>query len=179
MREPAIQVATIGDTAALNDLIERSVRALCVPDYTPDQIESALGSVWGLDTQLIDDQTYFILRVDSAVVACGGWSFRRTRFGADAYAGRDSGTLQPGRDAARVRAFFVCPHWVRRGFGRRILLRCESEARARGFTSVELMATLPGVRLYGACGYAPLAERSFALPGGGSIDFVEMGKRLL
>jgi hypothetical protein len=84
-QEPIIEVATMADAAALEELIERSVRELCVSDYAPDQIEDALGAVWGLDTQLIKDQTYFVARVASIIVACGGWSWRETLFGADAY----------------------------------------------------------------------------------------------
>ena len=178
VQEPRIEVAALADAELLEDLIERSARALCVPDYTPEQIESALGSVWGLDTQLIEDQTYFVARAGASVVACGGWSWRETLFGADTYADRSPRELQPGRDAARIRAFFVCPQWVRRGLGRRILLRCEHEASRRGFSSAQLMATLPGVRLYRECGYTPLPQQSFLLPGGGSIDFVPMVKQL-
>jgi GNAT superfamily N-acetyltransferase len=178
MQEPIIEIAALADTCLLKELIERSVRALCVPAYTPEQIENALGSVWGLDTQLIEDQTYFVARAGPSVVACGGWSWRETLFGADAHGGRSPGELQPGRDAARIRAFFVCPRWVRRGLGRRILLRCEHEASRRGFASAQLMATLPGVKLYRSCGYAPLLKQSFLLPGGGSIDFVPMIKQL-
>ncbi len=179
MVQPFVEVATEADRDVLVALIDQSARALCATDYSSAQIESALGSVWGLDTQLIRDRTYFIVRAGSEVVGCGGWSWRRTLFGADAYSDRNSGELQPGRDSARIRAFFVSPAWVRRGLGRRILERCEAEAVRCGFSSAELMATLPGVKLYQACGYVPGAAQSFPLPNGMSIDFVPMVKQLV
>lgn len=179
MHRSNMEVATMADAPAIQRLIAESARALCVHDYTQSQVEAALGSAWGLDTQLIEDQTYFVVRSSSDVVACGGWSWRSTPFGADTYVRRDARPLQPASDPARIRAFFVSPIWVRKGLGRRLLERCESEALAHGFTRACLTATLPGVRLYSALGYATVARQPFRLPDGEPIDFVEMSKSLM
>ena len=137
----------------LEQLIADSARVLGRNDYTAVQIAAALGTAWGVDTELIRDGTYFVVERSGHVVACGGWSRRKTLFGADGGSGRDSGTLDPARDAARIRAFFVHPDWARRGIGRSLLEWCEAEARAAGFRSAELGATAPGERLYAAHGY--------------------------
>lgn len=177
---PAIglRLATLDDVDTLRSLIAASSRALASDDYSSQQIEAAIGSAWGVDTQLIRDATYFVARVDAEIVGCGGWSRRQTLFGADAQGGRDASLLVPGVDAAKVRAFFVRPDWARRGVGRAILERCETEAREAGFTETQLLATLPGVRLYAAMGYAGEHRVSYTLPGGVLIDFVPMRKRL-
>jgi GNAT superfamily N-acetyltransferase len=187
------------DLPALATLIAISARELSRDDYTGEQIEAALGSAWGIDTQLIADGTYFVVETDrlergqpesgagethaAVVVACGGWSYRKTLFGADGQVGREPEVIDPEHDAARVRAFFVHPAWARRGLGRSLLELCEQRAREHGYRATELVATLPGVRLYQAFGYRPIeGERegrvAYPLPGGGSIDFVPMCKRL-
>jgi GNAT superfamily N-acetyltransferase len=168
--------ALLTDVSGIAALIAESAWALCRSDYTDAQIEAALCSAWGVDTQLIRDGTYWVADCGEALVACGGWSWRRTLFGGDAQVGRDSEVLDPARDAARIRAFFVHPGWTRRGLGRDLLLRCEREACAQGFHSLELMATLPGERLYRACGFASLVARVFELPGNQTITFVPMRK---
>src|SRR5215475_9275660 len=117
--------ATRDDVPALRSLIAESARALTRNDYTPTQIEAALGSAWGVDSELIGDRTYFVAEVDAEIVACGGWSKRKTLFGGDQQPGRQSQVLVPRRDAARIRAFFVRPDWARRGIGRAVLQRCE------------------------------------------------------
>ena len=142
-----IRTATPEDVPALQRLIEESVRALSSNDYSKDQIEAALGTAWGVDTQLILDGTFFLVETAGHIVGCGGWSKRRTLFGADSQPGRQVELLDPVRDSARIRAFFVHPGYVRQGIGRALLERCETEARAHGFKSAELLATLPGYRL--------------------------------
>lgn len=174
----AFRCAVLADVFALKELIELSARALSRDDYTPRQIEAALRSAWGVDTQLIRDQSYFVGEHAGQFVACGGWSFRRTLFGSDAQHDREPELLDPASDAARVRAFFVHPQWARRGLGRTLLALCESEARARGFRTAALVATLPGERLYRAHGYVSEGARSYPLPDGESILFVPMHKRL-
>jgi GNAT superfamily N-acetyltransferase len=159
-------------------LIAESARGLSRQDYTDEQIEAALGAAFGVDTQLIRDGTYFVACVGGAIVGCGGWSLRQTRFGGDRQPGRQAEILDPARDSARIRAFFVRPEWARRGIGRALLARCEAEARARGFRSVELMATLPGRRLYEAIGYAAGEPIQHPLGNGVTIEFVPMRKRL-
>ena len=171
--------ATARDRRALARLIEASARELCAVDYTPAQIEGALAGAFGVDSQLVADGTYFVVEdtdEQGRLVACGGWSYRRTLFGGDAEAGRDAGSLDPARDAAKIRAFFVDPAYARRGLGRRLLERCEAEARARGFTRFDLMATRAGTRLYGRFGYRAGEPVDYDLGGGLTIDFVPMSK---
>jgi GNAT superfamily N-acetyltransferase len=179
MAVPALRLANPDDVPAIRELIALSARGLCVADYTAAQIEAAIGTAWGCDTELIRDGTYFVAEADGMLVACGGWGRRRTLFGGDAQPGRRSDPLDPERDAARIRAFFVHPDWARRGLGRAILARCEAEARAYGFRAAELMATLTGERLYRQCGYAGQTTVEYPLPGGQVIRFVPMRKALV
>jgi GNAT superfamily N-acetyltransferase len=167
------------DVPVLRELIGRSIRTLGAPDYTGAQIEGALRGAFGVDTALIRDGTYFVIETEAGdAVACGGWSRRRTLFGSDDRAQRDESWLDPQREAARIRAFFVDPGHARRGLGRALLERCESAARAAGFTRLELMATLPGVRLYAECGYRAEAAIEHLLSDGLTIRFVPMNKHL-
>mgnify|MGYP000899869797 CR=1 FL=1 len=170
--------ATRDDIPALEDLIRLSARRLGTTDYTAEQIEGALGAAFGVDTQLIDDGTYFIALAGDHLVACGGWSRRRSLFGGDGRSDSDASPLDPRTDAARIRAFFVHPDFVRRGIGRELVDHCESAAMIEGFRSAELMATLPGVRLYAACGYVAGLPVEYLLPTGCTIRFVPMRKIL-
>ena len=174
-----LRPATPADEERLRDLIARSIRQLGAADYSAAQIEGALRGAFGLDTSLIRDGTYFVVETDSRqLVACGGWSRRRTLFGSDARSGRDEVLLDPRVDAARIRAFFVDPLHARRGLGRWILERSETEARRAGFAACELMATLPGVRLYERCGYVAGAPVEHPLDAGLTIRFVPMRRPL-
>lgn len=173
-----IRPATREDIPSLEPLIARSVRQLSVGDYTPEQIEGALGDAFGLDTQLIDDGTYFAVLVDGVIAGCGGWSYRKTLFGADGRPDREPESLDPKVDAAKIRAFFVEPAYARRGIGKLLLDRCEDEARAAGFTRAELMSTLPGLRLYARFGYQAGEGIDYPLSSGGTIPFVPMTKSL-
>jgi GNAT superfamily N-acetyltransferase len=175
---PLLRLATVGDVAALEDLIARSARALSTADYTQAQVEGALRGAFGVDSQLLADQTYFVIEAEGACVACGGWSFRSTLFGGDARAGRDASVLDSKTQPARIRAFFVDPAHARRGFGSLLLDHCERQARERGFKAVELMATLPGVKLYAARGYTGLPMVHYDLGNGQRIEFVPMRKAL-
>jgi GNAT superfamily N-acetyltransferase len=172
-----IRKATLADVAAIGPLIATSARTLGAGDYTGQQIEAALLGVWGVDTELIRDETYFVGEVDGELVLCGGWSRRATLFGGDAYDRRESRLLDPRTEAARIRAFFVHPNWARRGLGSRLLALCEREARAAGFVVAELVATLPGERLYARHGYVATGRRRDTLPGNVSIDSVPMRKQ--
>ena len=166
------------DASAISDLIARSIRQLGLQDYTPDQIELALTGAFGLDTQLIQDGTYYVAELAGSVVGCGGWSYRRTLFGSDARQQRDASRLDPAVDAARIRAFFVDPAAARRGIGSAILARCEADAFAQGFSRTELMATLPGVRLYAVRGYVGRDSIQHPLGQGISIEFIPMSRTL-
>jgi GNAT superfamily N-acetyltransferase len=174
----AIRLATRADIPRLAELIALSARELSKDDYRPEQIEGALRGAFGVDTQLIDDGTFFVVELGDRIVACGGWSYRRTLFGGDSRAQRDSAELDPRMDAAKIRAFFVHPEHARRGIGRALLERCESEAGARGFRRLELMGTLPGVRLYAALGYQAGTMIQYPLAPGVAIEFVPMHKEI-
>jgi GNAT superfamily N-acetyltransferase len=173
-----LRAATRADQDALRILIARSARELGAQDYSREQIEGALQGAFGVDTQLIDDGTYFVVEFEGRPVGCGGWSRRRTLFGGDAHRERDAAELDPRVDAAKIRAFFVDPDHARRGIGRALLERCESEAREHGFRRLELMGTLPGVRLYEALGYKRGAMVHYPVADGVSIEFIPMSKEL-
>ena len=162
----------------LTSLISRSARLLSQPDYRPAQIEGALRGAFGVDSQLLRDETYFVVEDEGECVGCGGWSYRSTLFGGDARGGRDASVLDPQTQAAKIRAFFVDPNHARRGIGTLLLAHCEREAASHGFAAVELMATLPGVKLYEARGYAAMPMVYFDLGDGESIEFVPMRKSL-
>lgn len=175
----AIRKATVSDIPQIEALIARSARGLSVEDYRPSQVEGALRGAFGVDTQLLADQTFFVVEEDGRLIGCGGWSFRSTLFGSDARAGRDSSMLDPRTHAAKIRAFFVDPLHARRGIGTLLLERCEKEARDRGFSQVELMATLPGVKLYAARGFVGAAMVHFDMGQGETIEFIPMRKVLV
>jgi GNAT superfamily N-acetyltransferase len=174
----ALRPATLADKPAIVALIARSARELSRGDYTPAQVEGALKGAFGVDTQLIVDGTYFVVEQAGALIACGGWSYRRTLFGGDARANRDATDLDPAVDAAKIRAFFVDPGHARRGLGRLLLEHCERLAAGHGFTRCELMATLPGIRLYEAFGYRRGERIEYPVGDGLTIAFVPMTKTL-
>lgn len=149
----SIRKATLADRPAIEQLIIASARGLSRADYSEKQIEGAIKTVFGVDTNLILDGTYFVADNDGDLIGCGGWSKRKTLFGGDQYATRDAAELDPKTEAAKIRAFFIHPEHARKGIARAILNECEAEAKAAGFRSLELMATLPGIKLYLACGY--------------------------
>jgi GNAT superfamily N-acetyltransferase len=170
------------DVSLLRPLIDASVRGLHAHDYTPEQIEKALESVYGVDTQLITDGTYFVAEAESSassqIVACGGWSKRKTLYGGDQWTGREPELLDPRQDAAKIRAFFVHPQWIRKGIGSMILHACESAALAAGFTRFEMGATLTGLPLYQARGYSALENLEVPLGDGVSLPIVRMAKQI-
>ncbi|MDE2136143.1 MAG: GNAT family N-acetyltransferase [Gammaproteobacteria bacterium] len=177
-----LRTATLADVPAIRALIRLSAHALSAGDYTSAQVEGALQGAFGVDTQLLKDGTYFLAQGEAhteapVLAGCGGWSFRRTLFGGDARADRDPERLDPRLDAAKIRAFFVHPGWARRGVGAALLERCEQAALAAGFRRFELMATLPGVRLYQARGYVPGELIHWPLPNGLTIEFIPMSKQ--
>jgi GNAT superfamily N-acetyltransferase len=171
-----LRPATLSDLAELEALIALSARALSANDYSPAQIEGALRGAFGVDTQLIRDGSYFVVEHGTQLVGCGGWSRRRTLFGGDARAERDATLLDPHTEAAKIRAFFIHPDFARRGIGATLLDRCEQDARASGFSRFEMMATLPGVRLYAARGYVAGEPILWPLGDGLTIRFVPMRK---
>ena len=179
MNDYAVRKATLEDRPAIEALIEISARRLSRHDYSEAQIEAALAGVFGVDTELIRDGTYFVAEASGVLVGCGGWSKRRTLFGGDRYPNREAGELDPKSEPAKIRAFFVHPDWARKGIAKRILGRCESEAGAYGFKSIELMATLPGVPFYAACGYEAGASLLHDMGNGITLPLVPMKKSLV
>lgn len=173
-----VRVATERDVPSLQRLIPASVRALSAGYYSNRQIESALVHIFGVDSQLIADDTYYAAVAGEEIVGCGGWSKRRTLYGGDQMKGEADPLLDPARDAARIRAFFVHPDWARRGIGRRIIEACEAAAREEGFLRVELGATLPGEPLYAAMGYTVTDRFDIAMPDGESLPAAHMVKSL-
>ena len=173
-----IRTATNQDIPALEDLISNSVRNLSKEHYTEQQIEGALIYIFGVDTQLIADETFYVAETAGLIVGCGGWSKRKTLFGGDqAKAGEDS-TLDPEVEPARIRAFFVHPAWARRGVGTLILNACEEAAIKAGFSELELVATLPGEPFYISFGYEVVARFEIALAGEDVLPAVRMKKSL-
>ena len=181
-----IRLAETRDIPLLRELIEASVRGLQAGDYSAAQLESALRTVYGVDTQLISDGTYFAAEATEfsgeepadapLLVGCGGWSRRKTLFGGDQFSQREDSLLDPAVDAAKIRAFFVHPAWARRGIGGMILEACETAAWAAGFRRLEMGATLTGVPFYRAKGYVELEAVEAPLGNGLTLPIVRMGK---
>ena len=170
------RLATPADIPALTALMERSISQLLPAFLSPEEV-AASHEVMGLDTQLIADRTYFVVEADGQIAGCGGWSRRATLYGGDHSASlRDSALLDPAHDAARIRAMYTDPDFIRRGIGRRVLSLCEAAAREAGFGRAEMMATLAGEPLYRACGYLPI-ER-IETPGEVPVPMLRMGKNL-
>src|SRR6201997_3529900 len=179
-----VRKAVAADVPRLRAVIEVSVRGLQGGDYSLAQIEGALQSVYGVDSQLIADGTYFVAEGEGSdsgrheIVGCGGWSKRKTLYGGDQFAGREDSLLDPARDAAKIRAFFVHPAWARRGIGSLILGACEQAAIAAGFTRLEMGATLSGVAFYRAKGYVEIENQSVPLGNGEALPIVRMAKEV-
>jgi GNAT superfamily N-acetyltransferase len=175
--EFSIRLASPTDVPFLQVLIEASVRGLQTQDYSPEQIDAALLKVFGVDSQLIADGTYFLVQAFSGeAVGCGGWSKRKTLYGGDVWSNREDSLLNPETDAAKIRAFFVHPAWARRGIGTLILETCEAAALAAGFSRFEMGATLTGVPLYEARGYQALENLQVPLGDHLALPIVRMHK---
>ena len=175
---PRVRKAAPEDVAVLEKLVSDSVLGLAGADYSPQQLASGLRHIFGIDSRLIEDGTYYVVEAEGRLVACGGWSRRRTLFGGDQYADRADDLLDPRTEAARIRAFFVHPGWARRGLGWLLLSECEAAAQRSGFTRLELMATLTGVPLYLRAGFRTATPVDLELPDGVRFPLVRMEKEL-
>lgn len=171
-----LRLATDSDIPALRELISTSARKLGAGYYSVEQTEGALMGAFGVDSQLIRDQTYYLIDDRGSIAAAGGWSFRATNFGGDALGSPVGEELDPTSEPARIRAFFTHPDYARRGLAQQLLKRCEAAARSAGYQRLQLTATLPGVPFYLAQGYHPLDHQTFELPNGLKIEFVTMLK---
>ncbi|MBD1364085.1 GNAT family N-acetyltransferase [Mucilaginibacter sp. ZT4R22] len=173
-----MRLANSNDIPALQQLIALSVRGLSKGYYTDAQIESAIKYIFGVDTQLVKDGTYYLTEKDGVITGCGGWSKRNTLYGGDQHKAVEDPLLDPSKDAARIRAFFVHPGYARQGIGRKLINTCEDAAQANGFSTMELGATLPGVPLYEALGYTAVERIDAPLPDGEVLGIVRMRKEL-
>jgi GNAT superfamily N-acetyltransferase len=171
------RLARSDDLSVLNALMDAAITELLKGFLDESQIEASR-LIMGLDTQLVDDGTYFLVEENGVVAGCGGWSRRTTVYGGDHSPGRDAALLDPAKDAARVRAMYTHPFFKRRGVGRLILSLCEDAARAEGFSRAELVATLAGEPLYRACGYETI-ECFSDDRGGAPVPLLRMRKSLV
>lgn len=174
----SLRAADREDAASLQRLIARSAEGLSAGYYTPAQVDALVQHVFGVDTQLIDDRTYYVVENGGVIVACGGWSRRATLFGGDQAKTGDDSLLDPAADAARIRAFFVEPSMARRGLGRALLVRSIEDARAAGFRRMELVATLPGEPLYAAGGFVVTGRFDLQLSGDVRVAVARMSRSI-
>ncbi len=175
---PTLRLATSSDVPAIRALIDASVRGLSIGIYTDAEIDESLVSVFGVDSQLLADGTYFVIDCDGEIAASGGWSKRSTLYGGDQVKQAVDPLLDPALDAARIRAFYVAPHWARRGFARMLYAACESAAVAAGFSRFQLGATLPGVPLYNALGFRELGRADFQMRFGLTLGIIRMERTI-
>lgn len=173
-----IRLATIDDVTTLNKLIAESVKELSRGIYSEQEIEGAIKYMFGVDTELVKDKTYFVIEKDGEIAGCGGWSKRKKLLGGNQFSGQEeaSSYLDPSKDAAKIRAFFIHPKFARQGLGSILLNYCEREASLNKFTQLEMMATLPGVKLYATLGYKAVSEKIVVLPNDVPLRFVHMTK---
>ena len=174
-----IRKATMEERDAIRQLIAESARYLSREHYNDEQIETAIATVFGVDTDLIEDGTYLVAESDGQLVGCGGWSKRKTLYGGDQFTSRDAGYLDPQSEPAKIRAFFIHPDHARKGIARAILNQCEAEARAEGFHALELMATLPGIEFYKSVGFKETGNFDLDLTDRVKLELVPMRKELV
>lgn len=166
------------DIPDLRNLIDQAVRHLGGRDYDAEQVESSLKYIFGVDTQLIADGTYYVVTINNQLVGAGGWSKRKTLYGGDQAKAETDDLLDPTQDPAKIRAFYVHPDWARRGIGRQLMQMCETAAKRAGFTRLELMATLTGEPLYAASGFQVIEPDEIEMPDGVKLPVVKMVKQL-
>ena len=169
-----LRPALPADLSVLRDIIERSAAALSVGFYTQQQTAAVTREVFGVDSQLVADGTYYAIETDGAIVACGGWGKRSTSFGGDQAKSAPERLLDPATEAAKIRAFFVDSAWARRGLGSMLRTHCAAQAAAAGFGTLELVSTMPGVPLYRALGFSEVEPFDLLLTRGVRVPVVRM-----
>ena len=175
----SIRLACIKEVKTLNQIIALSAMELGKEDYSEQEIKVAIQYIYGIDTDLVNDKTYFVIEKNGEVAGSGGWSKRKKLFGGNNFVGNsESVFLDPLKDAAKIRAFFIHPKFARQGLGSMLLQYCELQAQKNGFTQLEMMATLPGVKLYKQLGYEAVSNEVVILPNKVSLRFVHMRKNL-
>ena len=173
-----LRIATLDDIKSITELINLSARILGGEFYDKSTIELALQGAFGVDTQLIKDQTYFVIEQKKQLIACGGWSYRQTLFGSDSNNLRDPKKIDPKNDPAKIRAFFIHPNYARQGLGNVLLDECESQAARKGFTKCQLMSTLSGIDFYKKNGYQGDEYIYHEMDKNSKIKFLPMNKSL-
>lgn len=172
----SIRPALMSEKDAMNALIHRSGLGLADGFYTAEQAKAITREVFGIDSALVNDGTYYVIEDDGVMAACGGWSKRAAEFGGDhAKSGTDR-PLDPATESARIRAFFVDPSMARRGLGTMLLDHCTARAREAGFGSLELVSTMPGEPLYLRHGFIPYERMELQLSGGVRVALTRMRK---
>ena len=175
MREASrMRLARPEDGPEIERLMRASIAAIFPAFHTPEETASAVEQIGRLDLALIEDGTFFVHEEGGEIVACGGWSRRNKLYTGSGDAQDDGRLLDPATEPARVRAMFVRGDWTRRGLGRAIIDACEAAARAEGFTTLALMATLPGEQLYRACGFQETGRTTITLGDGTRLAGVAM-----
>ena len=176
--QPVLRLARLDEAEAIDALMKLATRDIFPRVYTAEQTASAIRYVAAVDRQLIADGTYFVVEADGELIACGGWSRRAKLYTGSGEAEGDDRVLDPATEPAHIRAMYTRPDWTRRGLGRRILEACEAAARADGFTTMNLGATLPGLPLYEAFGFVRTSDEDVVMPDGVALACVWMTKPL-
>ena len=171
------RLATPAELPELRALMDASIRTLIGAYLDPARVDASF-EIMGVDTQLIEDGTYFVVECEGRISGCGGWSRRATLFGGDHSAGRDARHLDPATEPARVRAMYTHPDFARRGIGRLVLSLCEAAAAREGFRSLELVATVAGEPLYRACGFSIVERFDFPTSKAVTVPLARMAKRI-
>jgi GNAT superfamily N-acetyltransferase len=173
--------ATEDDIPAIIDLMRASIAVNMRAFLSEPEIKAAQETM-GVDRSLIADRTYFVIETDvdgeTVMVACGGWGKRRTLYGGDHSPGRDDSLSDPAKDAARIRAMYTHPDWIRQGLGTMLLELGEGAAREAGFSTIELGSTVPGRPLYEARGYVPFFTEHHTGANGERNTVIHMRKAL-
>lgn len=176
---PHLRPARMEDVPALTSLVDQAVRVLGSKDYTQQQIDSSLKYVFGADnTQLIKDGSYYVVEIENRIAGAGGWSRRKALYGGDQAKTDEDNFLDPAREAAKIRAFYVHPSWARQGIGGRLMQACEAAARAANFRHLEVMATLTGEPLYARFGFKVVERAEIEMPDGVRLPVTKMAKIL-
>jgi GNAT superfamily N-acetyltransferase len=173
---PELRLARLEEADEIDALMKESTRGLFPTTYDAAQTAAAVRYIASVDRTLIADGTYFVVEAGGELVACGGWSRRDKLYTGSGDGAADARQLDPTTEPARIRAMFTRPDWTRRGLGRRILEACEAAAKAEGFRTLALMATLPGLPLYIAYGFRPIEEKEVRMPDGTTVGSVSMDK---
>lgn len=169
------RIAELADIDAITALQTRAIEELQRPFLTPAQIESSKATM-GLDRQLIEDRTYFMIEAEGRLAGCGGWGRRATLYGGSHSAGRSDALLDPAKEPARIRAMYASPDFARRGVGRLLLALGEIAAAREGFTTLTLGSTLAGMPLYEACGFKEISRVDDAAGDGLKVPVITMVK---